>query len=714
MANGRNSYKNQQLNSVNDNVSAAIPEVKSTRLELKPRVGRHHFALLRGYLEGLDLRVLAQRYLISQSSEHADLRIIRSILRWTIDELIVMARRQGRYAFAHAIDIEPSRIQTGNDTSIPSLDDFRAERDPDGFYGEAELLELFRDEYPGGSDNRKERRNARLRTRQNEALHWLETLVTADPKLSDALAGWFPEVLAVRLNAAGVITIEQLIARINNGGTRWFVSVPKIGKEAASRILTWLEMNQGSLKFTFGKQVYIKRSELSATDIESPSPQEGIVPLEYFKARPELDGATGSNRAGKNRCKANTDIDAIKLWLDSCAQIGGSTWLSYRREAERFLAWCVIERQKPLSSVDQTDCNAYLEFLSDLGRLRPEQWHGKYLTAIDQWVGRRGTLRTSEAWRPFDGASMQSALPSPAHKREVKSQTESDATSRGLLTLSSQRQAITILKVLFSWLMNVRYLDYNPLEAIKPSIEKGPKVKVDHSFTFAQWESVLGVLDTLPKDAKYYRLRFVLTFAYGTGLRLSELVNAKYGDLQAVEYKMDGKRHVGWMLEVRGKQSKLRTVPIPESLLDEIKSYMKHRGYTSITTVPADTYLIGRLSNLSSSITPALEQRRVDLSIDRLSARNLDQVLKTFFSHAHIVMLQSEPNSAAHILKASTNWLRHTCGSHAVASGVSVEMVRSNFGHESLGTTSMYIASESASRITAMGEFLAKAKKPSS
>ena len=140
MTNGTNSYKNQQVNSQDDTVNTTwstpdgdLPAAKSTRLALKPRVGRHHFALLRGYLEGLDLRTLAQRYLASHTSEHADLRIIKSILRWTIDELIVMARRQGKYAFAHAIDIEPGRIQAQRDAGRPSLEDFRAERDPDGF-----------------------------------------------------------------------------------------------------------------------------------------------------------------------------------------------------------------------------------------------------------------------------------------------------------------------------------------------------------------------------------------------------------------------------------------------------------------------------------------------------------------------------------------------------------------------------------------------------
>ena len=39
---------------------------------------------------------------------------------------------------------------------------------------------------------------------------------------------------------------------------------------------------------------------------------------------------------------------------------------------------------------------------------------------------------------------------------------------------------------------------------------------------------------------------------------------------------------------------------------------------------------------------------------------------------------------------ASTQWLRHTCGSHAVEQGVPLNVVQQNFGHASLNMTTLY------------------------
>jgi len=718
MLNSENSYKNQQVNKVQLVSTPPLSEQKvegkapkSTRLDLKARVGRHHFALLRGYLEGIDLRLLAQRYLHSEGAEAADLRIIKRLLRWTIDELIVLARRHGEFAFARAIDIEPSRIQASSDSETPSLDDFRAERDPDGFYSEAELLDLFRDEHSGGN-NRKDKRNARLRERQNEALRWLETLVATDPQMSDALAGWFPDVLAARLNAVGIITIEELVIWINQRGMRWYSSVPKIGQEAAQRILTWLEMNRGSLKYTFGKQVFAKRSDLQPEDLPQRALSEGIAPFEYFRPAQELDGRKGSNRAANNRSTATTDIEAIQLWLDTCTQIGGPTWLSYRREAERFLAWCVVEKCKPMSSIDETDCIAYRQFLNDLGRCTPEQWKVTYQTHLAQWLGKRGTPRSSEAWRPFDSAKLN--IPTQSDDRQLSINTgEHGEPGNGVLSLSSQRQAIVILKNLFSYLTKIHYLENNPFDAVKPLMAQGSKIQVKHSFSVADWKAILHTLELLPKDAHYFRLRFLLKFSYGTGLRLSELVSARYGDLCQFQFLLNGVEHTGCMLQVIGKRERQRTVPIPTDLLKEIHTYMAHRGYANTEQIPANTYLIGRLTNLPTSVTSALEQRRVSLSIDKLSARNLYQVLKNFFSYVYKEMHATDPESAKHIQKASTHWLRHTCGTHAVASGVDVGIIQTNFGHESLKTTKMYAPNEAVSRMIAMQGFLTRQEKTS-
>lgn len=50
--------------------------------------------------------------------------------------------------------------------------------------------------------------------------------------------------------------------------------------------------------------------------------------------------------------------EAIQAWLRLRIE-GSHTWHAYRKEAERFLLWAVMQRRKPLSSLDGDDCVAY-------------------------------------------------------------------------------------------------------------------------------------------------------------------------------------------------------------------------------------------------------------------------------------------------------------------------------------------------------------------
>ena len=55
---------------------------------------------------------------------------------------------------------------------------------------------------------------------------------------------------------------------------------------------------------------------------------------------------------------------------------------------------------------------------------------------------------------------------------------------------------------------------------------------------------------------------------------------------------------------------------------------------------------------------------------------------------------------------ASTHWLRHTCGSHAVEQGVPLNVVQQNFGHASLNTTTIYTTQEVETRFDEMERFM--------
>ena len=56
------------------------------------KIGRHHLAFYRGWLQGIELAVLAEQYL----EDGLDLRLAKSTHRWLQDALSQAALRHGR------------------------------------------------------------------------------------------------------------------------------------------------------------------------------------------------------------------------------------------------------------------------------------------------------------------------------------------------------------------------------------------------------------------------------------------------------------------------------------------------------------------------------------------------------------------------------------------------------------------------------------------
>jgi integrase len=67
----------------------------------------------------------------------------------------------------------------------------------------------------------------------------------------------------------------------------------------------------------------------------------------------------------------------------------------------------------------------------------------------------------------------------------------------------------------------------------------------------------------------------------------------------------------------------------------------------------------------------------------------------------------SDPVASAKFRQASTHWLRHTCATLALRSGVPINAVQRVLGHASLQTTSHYLTEQQDALQTAMEGFAA-------
>ena len=617
------------------------------------RLGLHHLALFRGHLDGLDLATLGERYL----DTGADLPKAKATLRWIRDALIAAARKE-RPGLVKLLRIPPGRIAAA-DAATPSLEEFQATHDPQGFYDERDLIEQFKTVYPVTDPvaARRARRNQRLRQRLREAVAWLEERVAQPPRPGDSVFAWIDEAIAARLAAGGLHTLSDLVTRIRKKGPHWHRALPQIGPVTARRLESFLSdrvLADGEVLADGGVLTDGNVLPLAAVrqDQEGRAAQTGIVPLERFAAPADRSGALGTNRSYATKLAAADDRAAIEAWL---ASLGSRhhTVRSYRTQAERFLLWMIFERGKALSSATTEDCISYRDFMDALDGGQLWYWH----LPREKWIGARSTPRWSEDWRPFAGA----------------------------LSPTSQKLAVTVLTAMCEWLMRQRYLETNPWDGVPPAHNVAARIRIDHALTLTQWQKVIATCEHLPPDEAYYRLRFTLLLAYGMGLRLSELVAAKV----AARTETPGRPNPGlkpargadnWDLEVVGKGNKPRAIPVPEAVMAAMADYFEYRGlgrdpgawpeHTPLITALGDglQYVQSKRDVLSESALYRLLRRHF-----QRTARELDSAL-----------------DAGHLISASTHWLRHTHATHALEAGAAIEEVQENLGHASPATTAIY------------------------
>ena len=561
------------------------------------KLSASHFAFLRGWVQGLDERDLWARYLPQLGS--FDVRRCRRLRQGLIQSLGAVARRHGhpdRAALLRrhgdaiflgpvsapslqgASEAGPALSTKAAATALPTLEEIRARYDTD-FFSEAELLEIWQQEVAEASQasalpspvpaqasvtsrTRALARRSRLVERQLQALAWLEQLSAEAPQRVDPLSAWLDETLCERLSRAGLLTLGDLMTFIGLKGYRWYMKVPRLGEKGASLLSGWLEANAASLG-PYPAHALLPARQLPLSVKASAHAQGVLVPLERIKVPTSLltaePGSINSNRAPVTQCKllATHDLEAIGEWL-ALRPADTHTWRAYRREAERFLLWSVLERGKPLSALLSGDCVAYREFLAQ---------------PAPHWRGQRHAPRWSPAWRPFEG---------PLSARSVQT-------------------AQTILNGMCEWLSKRRYLDTNPWDGV-PATAMAPAMPTLRSLNRKQWALVESWLASLDDSASSARLRLLMGFGYRSGMREAELAAARVSWLR---HEDDGDGEASWSIMVLGKRNRWREVALPASAVDVLRADFRAKGLQAdLLANPPETPLVSALTGAHASITP--------------------------------------------------------------------------------------------------------------
>jgi integrase len=359
-----------------------------------------------------------------------------------------------------------------------------------------------------------------------------------------------------------------------------------------------------------------------------------LAPLESLHiVDPSVDGSSGTNRAhtANLQIEAHNDLQAVRCFLAEYQDSPG-TLRVYTKECERLLLWALLERGKPLSSLNRQDFETYLDFLND-----PQP--------AERWCGPR-CKRHSADWRPFVGPL-------------------SEAAKLGVLAA---------LNSMMIYLVDAGYLAGNPLGLIRRRRKRAVQLaefKIERFLDEEMWAALNEVIEDLPKDSSaernaYERARFIAALLIMLAPRVGELESHPMSSFREVRGR--------WWWYVLGKGQKPARVPVPDDMLAALMRYRAHLGLPPLPGPEDETPLLLSLKGNRP-----------------ITARRLNQVLKELFVATAVRLEAHAPHKAAKLRKASAHWGRHTSITAKVDSGIDRRYVQKDARHEDPRTTSLYI-----------------------
>jgi len=335
---------------------------------------------------------------------------------------------------------------------------------------------------------------------------------------------------------------------------------------------------------------------------------------------------------------ATNDLAAVNVWLGKY-KVNIKTYVTYKREAERLLLWCVYVRGLTLVQLRVEDFTAYFDFL----KKPPKEW---CITRKELGEG-----RGSQSWRPFLGPLSQSGF----------------------------NLAIRALNSMMNFLVTANYLKFNPIKLtskLKNFSEtlEGQKYNVWARMLEAdEWQAIQRALERMSEEnekqvGNKIRTQFLFAMLYFLGLRIHELVSHSWHAFRYLEGR--------WYFFVKGKGDKLAHIPVHDQLLSFVKIYRTYLGKSPLPELDdADRLLISKHSKKPFSI-----RRLFGL------VKEIGKVASQEFT--------DNPPKRQKLLRLSPHWLRHLLASHLDKVNVPAIMIQSIMRHSSLEITNIYMHAE--------------------
>ena len=627
--------------------------------------------------------------------------------------------------------------------NLPTLEEFAAQFDED-MYSEAELLELYKEEYlrtptelvapptssapnaqadplivrqgpvePPSSPARTASAAAfvavstadqsiesagalaakSLAARieiQLKAINWLDERLGSRPAREHHVDQWvrLNETQRQALREAGVISLGDLVDWMSLQGERWVEKVPGYGLARGRNLLQWLkrweiEPRQGLKPIQATENAPTTSSARSLVNVANTG--AGLAPLMSMDWPLALNGSNGKFRSPtENSLAAHNDQEAVQAWFRLIREKSAHTQTAYRRAIERLILWAVHERGLALSSLNELDMQDFKEFLCD----PPAHW------LQDPTADRE---RKANTWRPL----------------------------KGPLSGASLSVTFAAVSAMYSHWMESQYITLNPARKLIGKRTDELSMDVKRSFTDQDLDVIARTFEKLSDNPAKRRLRAILLLLELGGLRREEACNATWGDVQRV--RIDGNLTDNMCVEVIGKGNRQRFVPLHESVLDALRDHLQDRKelmangkklqkFKAVTDkkqpllgVLDDKWILvhdKRLDDqapIGDSDWDEFDHRSPQYTVNKaggLSVQSVYQILKGFFKQCSDTAQESVTDDMATFKRASTHWLRHTFAHHLLKETErDLALVQAVLGHKSISTTAIYVKADLEARV---------------
>jgi integrase/recombinase XerC len=210
------------------------------------------------------------------------------------------------------------------------------------------------------------------------------------------------------------------------------------------------------------------------------------------------------------------------------------------------------------------------------------------------------------------------------------------------LSAKSINRKIATLKSFFKFLIKRDIIEINPTTNIN-SLKTDQKIP-----SFIKEKDINYLFDNLKVENNFEGERdmLVLELLYGTGIRISELINLKTRNVNVSKKE----------IKVLGKRNKERIIPIHDQVLNQIKKY------------------INKKNNINSDHEYLLCTKKGDQLYPMLIYR----------------IVKKQLSSLINSKKYNPHLLRHTFATHILNKGGDLNSIKDLLGHESLAATQIY------------------------